>query len=341
MAEDVARVCAAHLGERRGQWRLELGADLAEADLRKMPVECQSGWASLAAGLIVAAHGGTPDWRVWATGCWDNRLGVTQVGLLKQKLDMAAEFGAKTVFVPADQAGEAASLVNGIQIGSLRMAERDPGRALAELTLCLEAPPPPPCSDEDEAGFDRCMAYYLRQPRGRPETTQYYWSHLLPTVTRRVRRQVLSEYPDWRPTHMATIVSGSPELVLLAARALDVGHCLVLYTPNMDPHGDQTDAMQMVKNLLEADGRECLPDAFEDSPLLEKQIPEAIRRFGQGQPSESLVLDITPGNKWMTWVADRAMPSGSWRLYIRNDTLTSADRRPRPGSEELRCWRAR
>jgi hypothetical protein len=50
------------------------------------------------------------------------------------------------------------------------------------------------------------------------------------------------------------------------------------------------------------------------------------------------VLDITPGNKWMTWVTDRAMPNGSWRLYVRNDTLTPTDRRPRPGSEQLICW---
>jgi predicted methyltransferase len=91
--------------------------------------------------------------------------------------------------------------------------------------------------------------------------------------------------------------------------------------------------------VLEADGIDCLPGPFEDSAALTQQIPDIVREFMAGLSPETLVLDLTPGNKWMTWIADRAMPEGSWRLYVRNDTLTPTDGRPRPGSEQLVCWR--
>ncbi|NLX99917.1 MAG: hypothetical protein GXY83_27785 [Rhodopirellula sp.] len=338
LATEVAAMFPAHHRIRGCEWGLQPGEELGDTDLSDMPLAGNSGWASLAAGLLVAAEGGTPDPQVWATGSWDHRSGVQCVEFLKEKLDLAIESGVKVFFVPFAQADEARGLRGDIEIGVLRMAEREPSRALAELALRLETPPPPPSGPDEAAEFDRCVAYYLKRPRGRPSTTQFYWSHLLPTITRRCRSQVLSEYPGWQPTHLVTIVSGSPELVPLAARALDVTHCLLLYTPSAEPLRDQTRAMQMVKQLLEADGRACVPGPFEDNRSLEYQIPDVVRRFGQGQPPESLVLDLTPGNKWMTWVADRAMLTKSWRVYVRNDTLTAADRRVRPGSERLICW---
>jgi len=210
-------------------WGLQLADELGNMDLGAMPLDCQSGWAALAAGLQVAAEGGIPDPQVWATGSWDGRTGVQPVDGLKPKLDLAAEFGARAFFVPSVQAEEAAQLTSGIDIGRLQMGEREPSRAFAELALRLETPPPPPRNPDDREAFERCVDYYSKRPRGRPGTAQFYWSHLLPTITRRCRSQVLSEYGAWRPTHMVTIVSGSPELVLLAARALDVRHCLLLY----------------------------------------------------------------------------------------------------------------
>ncbi len=321
-------------------WGLQLAEDLGDLDLSDMPLECQSGWAALAAGLLVAAEGGTPDPQVWATGSWDDRRGILPVEGLKPKLDLAAEFGARAFFVPSVQAEEAAQLAHGLEIGRLQMSEREPGRALSEFTLRLETPPPPPCNPDDSPAFERCVDYYSKRPRGRSGTTQFYWSHLLPAIIQRCRGQVRCEYGACRPTHMVTIVSGSPELVLLAARALDVRHCLLLYTPDTASRRDQTAAMQMVKELLEADDRHCLPWAFRDDETLEREIPNAVRQFAEGRAPESLVLDLTPGTKWMTWVADRAMPHGSWRLYVRNDTLSAPDHRVRPGSEQLVCWRA-
>jgi hypothetical protein len=96
--------------------------------------------------------------------------------------------------------------------------------------------------------------------------------------------------------------------------------------------------MESVRAVLKPDGVECIPGRFEDSEALTREIPARIDQFVAGVSPDAVVLDITPGNKWMTCVADRAMPPSSWRLYVRNDTLTD-DRRPLPGSEQLVCWR--
>jgi hypothetical protein len=149
------------------------------------------------------------------------------------------------------------------------------------------------------------------------------------------------DWPGWKAAALITIVSGSPDLVALSARATEVRRCLLLYTPHEQPAKDQTKAMTDVKVLLEAQGVQCSEGKFTDGPAMREEIPEAIRRFREqeGIDPGDLVLDVTPGNKWMSWVSDHAMPSGSWRLYVRNDTLGPADRRPQPGSEELIVWR--
>jgi DNA-directed RNA polymerase specialized sigma24 family protein len=158
-------------------------------------------------------------------------------------------------------------------------------------------------------------------------------------VSTALGQQLLEQYPDCQPTQMVTIVSGSPELVLLAAQAVDVRRCLLLYTPSENPSHDQTGRMEMVRRLLQADGRDCVPAAFANDKTLEHEIPAAIDQFTQGQSPDTLVLDLTPSTKWMTLIADRSMPAGSWRLYVKNDTLSTRDNRPEPGSERLTCWR--
>ena len=321
-------------------WGLQLALELHDTVLAGLPLECDSGWASLAAGLLVAAGGGTPDLRVWSTGSWSDDGGIQPVGFLEQKVALAEENGAAVLFVPSVQADQAATLSGGIEVGRLQMAEREPSRALAELTQRLEAPPPPPANMDDQKGFQRCVDYYLKQPRSVRGTRDFYLSHLFPAVAQRCRHQVRIHWPECQPTHLVTIVSRNPDLVRIGARAAGVSRTLLLYTPDPDdPRRDQTAAMESVQALLEADGVECVPGAFDDSEALAEQIPRIVKRFVAGVPAEEVVLDITPGGKWMTWVADRAMPPGSWRLYLRNDTLTTPDHRPRPGTEQLVCWR--
>lgn len=100
LGETVVRACAEHVGNDGRHWGLQPAEILGELDLSEMPMECRSGWASLAAGLLVAAQGGTPDPEVWATAGWDDSAGFMPVDLLKPKLDLAAELGARVSQTP-------------------------------------------------------------------------------------------------------------------------------------------------------------------------------------------------------------------------------------------------
>jgi hypothetical protein len=343
--QELARSVARALYQQ--DWGLHLDASLGTVNLAEADGEFEevgSCWASLACGLLVAVKGGTVNPRVWATGRWDEDAGVAPVKHLREKMLAACRHGVEEFFVPESQMPEAEGIDLGgarLKLGKLYTGTLDPQRALRDYLFRLDAPPPAPAGPEDVEGFDRCVAYYLRRPRERRETTEFYRTCLLPTIIERCRAQRKRDWPAWKAAALVTIVSGSPDLVALSARATEVGRCLLLYTPHEQPAKDQTKAMTDVKTLLETQGIRCSKAEFTDGPAMREEIPEAIRRFRdqEGIDPYDLVLDITPGNKWMSWVSDHAMPSGSWRLYVRNDTLGPADRRPKPGSEELIVWR--
>ena len=116
-------------------WELKLASPygLDREDLSWMPLEEASGWAALAAGLIVAARGGggKPDPRVWATGAWSDG-GIVPVGdqSLPGKVGLAVEFGARKFFVPEDQKPAAEAWVQGcgatLEIGAVEGGRNAP-----------------------------------------------------------------------------------------------------------------------------------------------------------------------------------------------------------------------
>lgn len=317
-------------------WGLHLGSELQGADLEAMPLMCESAWASLAAGLLVAKQGGRPDAKVLASGGWEHERGIQPVEFLEAKLGLAREYGVQVFFIPSQQVREAERLAPELEVGGLSEAEPRAAAALADLTLRLEAPPSPPAHAKDASAFARCVEYYLRQPVGAESTRAYYADCLLPTIVNRCREKLAADYPNWKPTHLATFLSGSPELVPIVAGALDVRHCLLLYT---EASNGRRNAVEDAVQILRQAGVNCTASLLHDGLAMVEQIPNAVRQFTTGVSPDSAVLDITPGTKWMTWTADHAMPPASWRIYVHHDSLGTDDRRPRPGSEQLICWR--
>ncbi len=195
-----------------------------------------SGWAALAAGLIVAIDGGTPDRTVWASAAWKPNGGIDEVGSLLEKAEFAAARGATEFYVPTDQFHTVPSLPNlsiiGIRINTVKVRD-----ALNDYTARLDAVPVAPVLTDDAVdtdatavAFERCVQYHLRHPKSdqrRPDFERdFYWTHLDPTILRKCRRSV----PDGGPmTHLVTIVSGNPEVTCLVAEALGPKNVLLLY----------------------------------------------------------------------------------------------------------------
>jgi hypothetical protein len=314
------------------RWGLRLGPEVGEQSFTDLFVECASGWASLAAGLLVASGGGRPNPKVWASGSWDWRDGIRRVDHLTEKIQLAAELGAERFFVPDSQIQEAEQVAQGIglHIGRLVSAKRDPRAALDDYLWSLEAPPR---LSSDPDNFDRCKAYYLR-PRieSRRELDEYYQSQLLPRIVRNLRGQVQTEWPAWNPTRLVTIVSGSPDLVRMSALALGVRHCLLLHTTD----ADQSRLAHGLKLELERHGVRCLLGPFRVDEHIEQEMNRQLAPFLHGANPSEVVIDLTPGTKQMTVTLARLAIPGNWLVYLSH--RFAVDRRAEPGSERFVRW---
>lgn len=332
LARDVARTV--HLPH----WGLHLSSDvgLDTTDLSDFNshFQVESAWAAIAGGLLLAAEGGTPDPAVWASGGWNPNGGVANVGHLEPKLRLALEWGAREFFLPATQIKDAAAhlgTADTLQLHPLKTGTCDPKLALADYLARLDAPPPPPPTPEDQLGFARCAAYFLRQPLHVASTQAYYRGALLPHIIDRLKRHVQTTSPTWRPSLLVTIVSGSEVLVELMARVLNVSQVLLLHTPD-SAHVDRTKQVQA--RLAEAQ-ISCRAWRIRKDEGMLSDVTEGLRSFDI--PASQMVFDLTPGTKLMTYALARVAPAGSWLVYLEHDYKHG---RPQPGSERLLRWQA-
>lgn len=298
-------------------------------------VDVESGWAALACGLLLAAEGGTPSPVVWASGCWDPNGGVAQVGNLPAKLRLAKDFQVRAFFLPKTQLHEASRHLgptDTLKLCPLHTGTCDPRQALADYLHCLDAPPPPPTSWDDEAGLARCTAYYLRQPIQASSTVEYYRTALLPCIVHRLRQDVRDTYPGWQPSHLVTVVSDSESLVELMARVVGASAVLLLHTPD----ANQVARTKKVQSRLEEAGISCCAWQIRREEGMLDDVKHALRQFDGVCPSQT-VFDLTPGTKLMTYALARSAPAGSWLVYLEHQYRNG---RPQPNTERLIRWQA-
>jgi hypothetical protein len=295
-------------------------AGLAEVSLQAADghLEVKSGWAALAGGLVVALDRGKPDPRVWATGRWEgDPPGIRPVGHLDAKIALAAAYGRGHFFVPATQVAEAESIVaragyEGVQIGSLEEGVSDARVALRAYRRRLRTAP-----GRSDPGPDR-RDYYLGDLDPQEEK-HYYRENLLPDILKSIREKWEVLGGGVPVTHLVTIASDNPALVVMAASAVrPTGKCLVLYT------ADKMRQWEDARNLLERekDRFPCkvVPVSFESMEKLLEKMKERVQSLLQGASSAEVVLDLTPGSKEMSLVlALEAAQPGNRLYYLRHD----------------------
>ncbi len=179
LAEDVRRA----LG-RGNEYGLHLNehAGLASVDLSEVSWTCGSGWAPLAASLLLLEMGGRPRRDVVSSGAWRDDLGMVSVDGEGEKAALAREFGCELLFLPTSEAEKvqtAGNLPQGLEIRPFPFGERDPGKALRDLLIELEVPPRIEWGDEF---FDRCKRYANSLPREDSERREEY---IRANITRR------------------------------------------------------------------------------------------------------------------------------------------------------------
>jgi hypothetical protein len=335
LADDVLRVVRP---AGPADYGLQLGPPLERerVNLGRLELRAESGWAPLAAGLILLTEGGEPDPQVWATGCWDARAGgITAVDGLAEKLALAREHGVREFFVPAAQRRELPAQGAERPTVGVLTAEGDPRLALRAYLAALEARPP---AEETAEGRDRRAAYFLRlHGRDQERARRYYREDLLRSIARHCRAQVERRPRPAAPV-LVTIASGNPELIYLAAEIVRPRRCVVLHTPGDTPARQ----VKAAETLLAGGTARCplVPVECADDDALPTRLRQAVSQAADGSDPQEVVLDLTPGTKLMSLsLALDVAREGNWLLYLRQDY--DLDRRVnRPFGERPLLWPA-
>jgi hypothetical protein len=304
-------------------------------------VGADSGWAALAGGLCLGRDDLSPDPEVWATAAWDAQFGVGRVDPrgVGAKLTLAAEWGVRRLFLPAQNQPELAEWKKEggrLEVELLAPVARSPHalRLLAAYTEQLGISP------TVEAPLRVRHAYYSRLGRSRADG--FYWTHFLAEAIERCRGRLRQDHPDCQPTHLVTVVGNQAPVVGMAPAVLEVQRCLLLYEEKK-----QEDWFKRIEKnrddvsaLLGQRGTEVESVGVrlgERVAELEK-ITAAVVRFAAGVAPGQLAFDLTPGYKSLSLELEAAAPPGSWLLYCRHKQ-TGADNRVEPGTERYDCWR--
>lgn len=325
---------------------IKLFTDLFREDWGLHPAEClgltapladdlfetvESGWASLAGGLLAAGQGLDPNPLVWASAAWNPRTGLARVDGLAEKLDLARDWKVMTFFVPWSQVSEAEAWVaehcpSRLQIAALGTpAGTRTWDALRPLVADLtnEPPAPPPDTPDHPATFERCRYYYLNLPAFTKRANDFYWSHLLPGIIHRYRQLLRVRWPGLKVTRFVTIVSPSPELAVMSAAALGAERCLLLHTGGA--------LLKKAEDCVRHLGKDRCELCEIDERTVVEEIARATAAFTAGVPPAEVVLDLKPGTKKMTYALLRAAHPENRLLNLEPQFLD--DRRNVPGTE--------
>ena len=308
-------------------------------DLSRLPGNYGSAWAPLAAGLMLASWQGQPDTTVWASGAWAQGQGVLPVNGLKDKLAVAAEFGARTFFVPQMQLEEArrfaaqlaeaqgsAAAGDTLEVAPLVSADPQPRIAFREYWSRLGVPPGP------EAEQPLRAAYYLRLTDD-DRARRYYIENILADV----RQDLAAAAGSSQATHLVTIVSKAHGLVDLALGALRPTACLLLHDREMA--ADSAELQRRINAQGAApDGKaRCGEFRAEKHHDLVRELRSLIAQFSQDLPPERLVIDLTGGQRAMNLALYDAAPAGSYVVCFQAE-FDKQTRRPKPFSERPDRW---
>jgi len=319
-------------------WRLVLGVNNfpTALGLDLLAGSYESAFVSLAAGLFLAVWEGKPDPTVWASGAWADG-GIQPVEGLLQKAALAAQWGARVLFVPEQQLEKLENKMgapggpNGLRILPLQAGKPKLREALREYLDHLEVPP------GREASREHRSAYFLRIADD-TKARRYYREYILPEVREIWRPRLHQQAPLFQKVapRLVTIVSKGFHLPELTGGVVQPQSCLLLYNEEM------AEEIQKVKEALkEAIGEHYLLNEHlftgHTREELLQDFQKAMQEFLQGISAEGLMVDLTPGQRLMNLALYDAMPAGSFALVFQAE-MDKKTRRPIPFTENFELW---
>lgn len=328
-------------GVNGNQWGLWLHdkAGLGDVDLSGLDdsaASWDSAWASLAGGLVLAAEGILPDPEVWASVAWDEAVGIGKVDSISAKVDLAARYGARHLFVSAENLTDALrrkqSESHSLEVQALLPVSSKPNPADCLLNYLGKLGQPPVKTDPPE----KRRAFYQRANRQRAD--EYHWTHFLDEIVDKLSRDLHDNRPAFKPSHIVTAISQQRSVIVQGVLASGAKHALLLYED--DPGSKQIARwLQAVQSHLQEKGVSCTrgPIRLVDRETDLAAIRSHVEKFLACVPPGTTVFDLTPGYKFISLGLEELAREGTWLLYCRHRQLLP-DLRPDPGSESYDCW---
>ncbi|GAB4139763.1 MAG: hypothetical protein Kow0040_28070 [Thermogutta sp.] len=312
-------------------WRLQPAEDgLFDGPGAKfLQGDYSSAWVPLAAGLMLAAHHGKPDRKVWATGAWDRDAGIRSVEGIAQKLELAREFQATHFFLPEKCLIHAQDFARmsgfAIRIEPLKESQIRPRSAMKPYLQVLRV------RAGREDGFEERADTYLwiDDPDDR---LNYYLDCIVDDLAEHLRAKLPPHQRECRC--LVTIVSGSPELVHLAHCVFRPEASLILYTKDEKRQFEKF--AEKARSWLESKGIAARLRKIENGDL-PYFIGEFRRCLHEMMPdlkdADSLMIDVTPGNKLMSLAWSYAAPDNARLIYLQH-TPNRQTGKPRPSKDD-------
>ncbi|MCC6240012.1 MAG: hypothetical protein IT448_06920 [Phycisphaerales bacterium] len=342
LARQVRQSLASEYGDRVNKCTLKLAAidHIDQMDLSALDADvlkAESGWAPLAAGLVLLLEGGKPDPRVLATGAWDSAGGLGSVGELQAKINAARELGVSQLFIPEVQYLESLGLDHGaLTLVYLPMGVQpaggsaSPSAALRPLLSALEVPP-------TTGDLPSRLAYYARLNKlDRNKATEFYVGHLLADLIQSCQQRC-NQSQETRFDLLVTTASPHWELIPFAIGTFQLRQCVVLRLGE-DKLVEQ--GVEKARQFVARMGLQCAIDVMDigqTTTLLERGLPPSLGDRSAALKDSPVGWDITPGPKYISLLMQQAARAKDVLLYL-GHRYEGRDRLE-PGDEEYRIWR--
>lgn len=308
-------------------WGLQPAFPLRDINLSQWTdFKPDSGWASLAASLILASQGIRPRPEVWASAAYQRGECIVRVAGIEEKIAAARRFGAQHVFLPIenrpDAAGWTTRTTGMLALHYLPFGASRPRDCLRPYLDLLGQPPTADDSFETRSNF----YVLLSNPA---QARQYYLDVILDEAVTRLTPE-FERQANGRYDTLITVVSHSDELARLAARIVGPSKCLLLHDVGRDQSAGE------IRRDLAHHGIDARIAAFNDEPIQSLRI-QFERAILENAPGDRVVVDLTPGKKKMSVaLAEIALSRGFDCLYVDHREQYAGRARPDSLTVELR-----
>lgn len=284
-------------------------------------LDYDSGWATLAASLLLTIEGGTPDHTIWASAAWDKNRGLQEVAGVAEKLESVYELGGRKLFVvyankenATDESKRLAKQRQGqaVEIATFSF-EPNPGRALQPYLVHFYYPP-----DNQQPLDIRCNYYnYLNtRQEGKSLTFDYYSKSLADALAIQCREQGICNLADGdlqKLENLVSFVSQNPTALLILS-LIRPKRVLLFFTEETKKDLPKFQTIASAKNIALEPVQLNLEDREPDE---DRVIHVAVRDFVARYGAQSTAIDVTPGTKNFSVIASWSVdPNVTPCLYI-------------------------